>query len=131
MLGKSFSICAWMLLGSMYLYGISLAPVEKGTILGYANFTLLLVGGGVLFHVMVWMYEAPANRAGWWRVLGRLALIFLCGLAVVASVFGAGFKWISPNLGYLIAAFPAFAMIWQSGMAEEELKKLSGKFGEL
>lgn len=124
-------LAIWTFLSCGYIYLLSFAPsTDSPSWSGFLLSSLILVGGGIAFHVFLRILAAPANRAGWLLVLRHAGGVLVWGVVVVSGALTIGTGSLGMWLGtpaFLIALVVA---IWHAASVEQRFRILCGEVAE-
>lgn len=131
MILKLTVLAIWTLLSCGYVYLLSFVRSTDGpSWSGFLLYSLILVGGGIAFHVFFRILAAPASRAGWLFILRHAGGVLAWGAVVIAGALTIGTGSPGMLLGTPALLIALFLAIWHAASAEQRFRVLCGEVAE-
>jgi len=132
---KRLVILLWCLSVSGFLYYFSVSIKNEISLIQFINFSILLFGGGVAYHVTTIILEIPQNRKNyklWLKLLLHLGKVFVGyaiagGSLVFAKKFGGNWGWLLALVGIIIGYFWVMHYLLNLDKPIKKLLKTSNK----
>ena len=135
---KRSVILFWCLAVSSFLYFFSASMEEEISFLQFFNFSILLFGGGVAYHVTTLLASCPQNKSNykqWSAILFHLLKIFAGYIIAGVSLFGAiklggDWGWLLAFLGLIFGYFWVMHYLFELQKPITKLLESDEKFNE-
>lgn len=123
----------WIFSSSLFLYYFALASgiSQENLYFGYLNFSALLFGGGISYHVLIELLKIEQNKENEskWKILLKYLLILQAGYIFAGAAIYLGFL-LGKIGGFLLAMIGmACGLFWVLHFLAVLMKKIESLFG--
>lgn len=111
---KRAVILLWCIATSLFLWYFAFLLKPEFNIIQYANFCILIYGGGLAYHIVTELALCPYDKSNsdiWSQILRKLLIVFI-GYIIAGGSLGIG-KYMNNGYGWIIALTGIIAgMFW-------------------
>ncbi|EIU5455900.1 TPA: hypothetical protein ACPHWC_006980 [Pseudomonas aeruginosa] len=123
----------WIFSSSLFLYYFALASgiSQENLYFGYLNFSALLFGGGISYHVLIELLKIEQNKENEskWKILLKYLLILQAGYIFAGAAIYLGFL-LGKIGGFLLAMIGMVCgLFWVLHFLAVLMKKIESLFG--
>ncbi|HGN3268501.1 TPA: hypothetical protein ACKR15_005573 [Pseudomonas aeruginosa] len=123
----------WIFSSSLFLYYFALASgiSQENLYFGYLNFSALLFGGGISYHVLIELLKIEQNKENEskWKILLKYLLILQAGYIFAGAAIYLGFL-LGKIGGFLLAMIGMMCgLFWVLHFLAVLMKKIESLFG--